>query len=186
MPPAPPEIVRWVAAHIVPQEPAVRGWLRRQGVAATDAEDLVQEAYCRIAGLSSVAHVERPEAYLFQTVRNLHLERLRRSQLVMMTALTEALASSISDERPGPERETAARLALERVEALVARLPARCRQIFLLKRVEGLSQREIAARLGVTEHVVENDVMKGLRLILGWLAEDGEVGDDERPARQRA
>jgi RNA polymerase sigma-70 factor (ECF subfamily) len=51
------------------------------------------------------------------------------------------------------------------VERLLADLPERCRTIFTLKRIEGLPQREIARRLGVSESIVENDVQKALRRI---------------------
>ncbi len=184
-------IVAWVAAHVLPREPAVRRWLRRKGLADTDVEDLVQEAYCRIAALSSVDHIAQPGAYLFQVVRNLHLEQLRRNKVVAMTVLTDQEASSIIDDAADPERAAIAKLDLLRVEALIAGLPDRCRQIFTWKRVEGLSQREIAARLGVSEHVVENDVMKGLRLILASLEGmqtqgDGREGGTHAGRRQRA
>lgn len=185
-------VVQWVAAHVVPHEPGVRCWLRSRRVTDDAADDLVQEAYCRIAGMASVSHIDRPDAYLFQVVRNLHLEQLRRQRVVPMTPLTEDIASSIFDDAADPERAAMARLSLARVEELIAGLPDRCRQIFIWKRIEGVSQKVIAMRLGVTESVVENDVMKGLRLILGGLAEQQQKRSneadnvDERSQRQRA
>ncbi len=197
MPLAPNAVVQWVAKHVVPQEPDVRRWLRAKGVADADAEDLVQDAYCRIAGLASVSHIAHPDAYMFQTVRNLWIEQLRRQRIVPMTALTDEALSTVMDDAADPERTVIARLDLQRVEALIAQLPQRCRQIFSWKRIEGLSQKMIAQRLGVSEHVVENDVMKGLRLILAGLAQpdeqpraatqyDGQGDDDADNRRERA
>ena len=66
-------VVEWVAMHVVPAEPRVRAWLQAQGVSAEHADDLVQEAYCRIAALATVDHIARADSYLFTVVRNLSL-----------------------------------------------------------------------------------------------------------------
>ena len=63
--------------------------------------------------------------------------------------------------------------------ALIAALPDRCRRIFELRKIEGVSQREIARRLGVSEHVVENESVRGLRAILAAMTEQ------DAPARAR-
>ncbi len=60
---------------------------------------------------------------------------------------------------------------LARVQRLIAALPERCRRIFEMRKIEGLPQREIARRMGVSEHVVENESVRGLRAILAALAE---------------
>lgn len=189
----PPAVVAFVATHVIPAEPAARRWLGRQGLCPADCDDMVQEAYCRIAALADVGHIASPRGYLFQVLRNLLNEQWRRNRVVPLLAFTEALASSVEDEEPLADRIAAGRSELALVERLIAALPERCRQIFVWKRVEGLSQREIAGRLGVSETVVENDVMKGLRLILAGLARNeadaaqAEQGDaDAAGRRQRA
>lgn len=164
MPTASPEIIRWVSCFIVPQEPLVRASLRRAGVSNEDADDLIQEAYCQFAAMRSTEHVARPGAYFMQTVKNIHRDELRRSKLIRFEDITEN-ASLFVEDRIGVEAMVAAREQLRLVDRLLAALPERCRSIFTLKRVEGLSQREIAKRLGVTENVVENDVQKALRVI---------------------
>lgn len=177
---ASPAVVAWVAAAIVPHEAGARRWLARRGVAPVDRDDLLQEAYCRLAALPDVAHISNPKAYLLQTVRNIWLAQLRRQRVVPMTTATENLAATIMDDAAGPDQLAEDREELALVQALVAGLPERCRQIFLWKRIEGLSQKEIAARLGVSETVVENDVMKGLRLILAGMAEGQALSERQR------
>lgn len=184
---AAPEVVAWVATHVIPHEVAARRWLARQGLDAADRDDLVQDAYCRIAALADVSHISRPKSYFIQVVRNLVLERRRRDRVVPMLPITEELAASVPDDGAAPDQIAAARAELALVEHLIAALPERCRQIFVWKRIEGLSQKEIAGRLGVSETVVENDVMKGLRLILTGLAGVNVGADDaEQDNRQRA
>lgn len=185
------KIVAWVGAHLMPHEPAVRRWLRRSLVSRDDVDDLIQEAYCRIASLDSIDHIERPDRYFFQTVRMLLAEQVRRSRIVRIESVTEIDSLSIYSEEPSPERITAARRELAKVQKLIEGLPERCRRIFELRKIHGVPQREIARMLGVTESTVENDGVKGMRLIMQALREGGglevirEKVSDERARNSR-
>lgn len=165
------EIVAFVGGHILPHEADVRAWLRRTGSFPSDIDDIVQETYCRLAGLDSVAHIVSGRAYFFRTARNIAIERIRRARIVRIDCVTEIDALNVVDDEPSPERVVAGRRELVRVQTLIEGLPERCRQIFTLRRIHGLSQREVATRLGVTENVVEAQAMRGLRLILRALTE---------------
>lgn len=166
------ECVAWVGAHILPHEGDVRRWLAAGSLSRTDIDDIVQEAYCRIAALDTVRHIENGRAYFFQTARNIAIERTRRARMVRLDSVTEIEALNVVDIEPSPERHVAARRELRRVQQLIEGLPERCREIFKLRRIHGLPQREIARRLGVTENVVEAQATRGLKLILAALAED--------------
>src|SRR3546814_20809608 len=64
---------------------------------------------------------------------------------------------------------------LRRIGALIAALPAKCREAFVLRKVQGLSQREIAGRLRISENTVEKHVGTGLRLLMRSLARDADA-----------
>ncbi|MDB5456869.1 MAG: polymerase, sigma-24 subunit, subfamily [Caulobacter sp.] len=165
------EIVAWVGSQILPHEADVRAWLRRTGGAHFDIDDIVQETYCRLAALRGVDHIVNGRAYFFRTARNIAIERIRRARIVRIDCVTEIDALNVVDHEPSPERIVAGRRELARVQRLIEGLPERCREIFKLRRIHGLSQREVAQRLGVTENVVEMQAMRGLRLILRALSE---------------
>lgn len=167
------EIVAWVAGNIIPHEGALRARLRRMAATSWEIDDIVQDAYLNIARLKSVAHIRDGRAYLFTTARMAMLQRIRRDRIVRIDSLTEMQAMALEDEDPGPERRAGARRELERIRQLIDALPARCREIFELRRIEGVPQREIAARLGIAEHSVEQQATRGLKLILKALAADG-------------
>jgi RNA polymerase sigma-70 factor (ECF subfamily) len=150
---------------VIPQEQKVRGALRHLGVAESDIDDLIQDAYCRLATLKSVDHIDRPGAYFMQIVKNAWRDSLRRARVVRLENFTESAAPFVEDSAAGVEATAIAREQLGLIEALLEALPERCRTIFTWKRVEGMPQREIARRLGVSENVVENDVQKALRTI---------------------
>lgn len=163
----------WVAAQVMPHEPAVRRWLARSKVAPAEIDDLVQHAYCRIAELPTVEGIVDPGAYFFEVVRRALLGAMRRARVVSMETVAEIDALNVYAEDPSPERIVAARRELGEVLRLIDRLPDRCRRVFELRKIQGLSQREIAARLGITETVVENEVVRGLRLISQALRQGG-------------
>jgi RNA polymerase sigma-70 factor (ECF subfamily) len=166
-----------VSLHVIPQEQKVRGALRRLGVAESDIDDLIQDAYCRLATLKTVDHIDRPGAYFMQIVKNAWRDGLRRARVVRLEDFTENATPIVEDEAADVEATIDAREQLRLIEALLATLPERCRTIFIWKRMEGIPQRDIARRLGVSENVVENDVQKALRMIQRALRDTGE---DER------
>lgn len=176
-------IMAWVGSEILPHESAVRAWLRRS-LDPEDLEDVIQEAYCQIARLDDVSHIRNGRAYLFTTARSVVLMRLRRARVVSIETVTEIDALSLEEGEPSPERIVAGRRELARVRRLIAGLPDRWRRIIELRKIEGLSQREVAEALGVPEHTVENEVRKGLKAILGAIAE-GDRAVEETMSRSR-
>lgn len=170
-------LVTWVATSVMPHEPMVRGWLRRRLQSQEDIDDLIQDAYAKLSALESFDHIARPDTFFFQVVRNLLVDQIRRSRVVRIEAATDFDFPSVYTDEPTPERIAGARRELARVGQLIEGLPDRCRRVFTLRKVEGLSQREVAERLEVSESVVENEGVKGIRLILKAMRE--ETGDPE-------
>lgn len=173
-------VIAWVAREILPHEAEVRGWLRRSLLAQGEEEDVIQEAYCRLSALDGVAHISNARAYFFQVVRGIVIDQLRRARVVRIETVTEVDALRLPTDAPSPERIAGARRELAHVRGLIDALPDRCRRIFELRKIEGRSQKEIAMLMGVNEHVVENDVAKGQRLILKAWAEGGSAGEHSR------
>lgn len=188
MEPASLQLIGWVGRHILPLEARLRSWLR-SAFPGIDVDEVVQETYCRISALDSVAHIADPRGYFFQTARNVVLQQIRRTRVVSIEAASGLVEfdHAMAEEDASPERIVAGRRALARVEALIAALPDRCRQIFQLRKIDGISQREIATRLGVTETIVENEVARGLRRILDAMSEEErtEMGGRRRGVTRR-
>ncbi|MBN9320343.1 MAG: RNA polymerase subunit sigma-24 [Caulobacterales bacterium 68-7] len=172
------EIVAWVGAQVLPHEADVRAWLRRKGAAPDEVDDVVQETYCRLAALPRVDHIANGRAYFFQSARNVAAERARRARVVRLDWLTEIELERIVDSEPIADRVLAGRQELRRIERLIEALPERCKEIFRLRRIQGISQKEIAQRLNVTENVVETQATRGLQLILAALATSEALSDE--------
>ena len=157
---------RWLADHILPHEPALRAWLRRKKDLPIEADDLVQEAYAVLAELESVDHIHNPKAYLFQTAYSIALQLLRRDRDV------EDL--QICAEAPGPEQQVASRQELRRVAEAIESLPAQCGEVFRLRKVEGLSQREVATRMSLAESTIEKHMGRATRLLMDHFGRGGK------------
>lgn len=166
------KVMRWVAREILVHEPSLRSWLRR-AVGPDEIEDIIQESYCRISNMREISHIKNGRAYLFTTAKMIIVERVRRSRVVSIETVAELDKLQLYCEDRSPEDIAVARNYLNSVTQLMDQLPERCRKIFRMRKIEGLSQREVATQLGLAEHIVENDVAKGLNLILKAIA-DGE------------
>jgi DNA-directed RNA polymerase specialized sigma24 family protein len=57
------DVIEWVALHVLPHEAAVRRWLRGALRNPDDMDDIIQEAYCRIAELDTLQHIRNGRAY---------------------------------------------------------------------------------------------------------------------------
>jgi RNA polymerase sigma-70 factor (ECF subfamily) len=166
----------WVAEHILPREDMVRAWLRRR-TSAEDVDEILQDAYCRIAMLDEVDHIQRPDAYFFSIVRNLFVRRLKRQRIVPFEVIADV--DAYLDDQPSPEKQASDRSDYARMLAVMAGLPERCRNIVHLRKIEGWSQKRIAEHLGMTEKAVEKQIWLGIRAIrAGW--SDAEDAADAR------
>lgn len=183
------DIAAWVGSHVLPHEAAVRAWLKRWTGRRQDIDDVIQEAYCRLAAMEDIAHVGNGRAYLFQTTRNIVLEQVRRSKIVHIDNVTDIGALTIVDEAPPMDRVVAGARELQRVERLIEGLPLKCRRVFVLRRIHGVSQREIARMLGITQAAVEKQATRGLKLIMKGLEGDERVemseGEISEHSRER-
>ena len=172
-----PARYRWIAAHILPCEPELRGWLRRRlgALNANDVDDLVQEAFARVWAADFSA-IRNGRAYLYTTVRHLLAEYARRSRIVPIELLGDIDSLSIISEEPGPDRQVSARQELDQLRVIVAGLPAQCRRVFELRKFEGLSHRDIAQRMVISEKTVENHLTRALARIAEVLASSTPSG----------
>jgi RNA polymerase sigma-70 factor (ECF subfamily) len=180
------DIVAWVGSHVLPHESAVRAWLKRWTGHAQDLDDVIQEAYSRLSELDSVSHIGSGRAYLFQTTRNIVLEQARRSKIVRIDNVADLGDLTIVDETPSLDRIVGGARELQRVERLIDQLPAKCRRVFVLRRIHGVSQREIAKDLGISESAVEKQAIRGLKLILQAMEGDATPKDLEEETREHS
>lgn len=127
-----------------------------------EAKEVAQEAYVRMLQLDQPGAESFLKAYLFKVATNLAVDRLRQRR--RRTPAVEQDSAEVEREVDFDEPERGA-LAREQLQALVTglqELPDKCREAFLMFRLDGLSQQQIAERLGVTERMVRNYINQAL------------------------
>jgi RNA polymerase sigma-70 factor (ECF subfamily) len=147
-----------------------KGVLMRRGRTVHEAEDLVQDAYVRMARFEMKEAVIEPEAFLMHAALNLSKDAYRANthhgeQLVLEDAVLVDPAPSVEDALLDRER-------IERLSECLAALPSRTREIFLAHRRDGLRYHEIARVHGLSVSAVEKHIAKAVSLVThgmeGW------------------
>lgn len=133
----------------------------------------------RVLHARETVFIESPKAFLFATAQNIALGLLRQRKVRGTDVLAEVETSSILDESADILRFVDHSENLKLLTEAVQSLPARCRQILTLRKIYGLSQKEVAAQLGIAEHTVEAQGTIALRKIAEFFAR----AERRRPSR---
>ncbi len=167
---------RWLAIHVVPHEAAMRRWLRGfSALREPDIDDLVQETYAVLAMRDSVDGITDPRSYAFQVAKSLFLQNVRRAKIVSISTSADLASLDIPADTPSPFQHAAGREDLERVAEAIRAMPPQTRRAFWLRRVEGLSQREIAAATALSENTVEKHIARGIRILMEQFGRGGKA-----------
>jgi RNA polymerase sigma-70 factor (ECF subfamily) len=154
------ERARWIEQNLLPNEPRVRAWLSQNRAQGLDIDDIVQEMYARIGSLDSFDEIRDPVQYAMKVAHSILFNYIRRSRTVSIIAAGDMKGFEVPSPEASPEDELAARDEVQLVADALAELPRRTRDVLLLRRVEGLSQRETAVRLEIAEKTVEKHMAR--------------------------
>ena len=189
----PDALDRWFLEHVLVSEDALTRDLLRHWAARDEVPDLRQELYVRVYEAAARAVPAQPKSFLFASARHLMTDRLRRSRVVSIEPMGDFEPSHVLVDDVSPERWCGGRQGLMRLAEAFDRLPDRCREVVWLRRVEDLSQKDVAMRLGISEKTVEKHIAKGMRLLADHLHGGGEdartprtAAADSRDGQQRA
>jgi RNA polymerase sigma-70 factor (ECF subfamily) len=169
VPPENSELSDWFQHHVQPHEPRLRAWLRSRFSSEGDIDDLVQETYVRLLRARVEGEVASPKAFLFAVARNLAMDRVRRRRVANTEPLTENDEFAVLEGGEGIPETIAHNQELELLTEAIQSLPDRCRQIFTLRKVYGLSQVVIAERLGVSENTISAQLTIGVRKCMEFM-----------------
>jgi RNA polymerase sigma-70 factor (ECF subfamily) len=169
----------WFKREILAHDATLTRYLLRVWRKRDEVHDLRQETYARVYEAALVSRPRSARAFLFTTAHHLMTDRIRRERVVSIEAVADIDSLNLSVDEISAEQRVSARQELKLLAWALDRLPPRCRRVMWLRRVEGLSQRQVAEQLGVSVKAVEQQVSKGSRLlaeyVLGREAARGEV-----------
>jgi RNA polymerase sigma-70 factor (ECF subfamily) len=175
------ELSAWFVEQVLPLEGVLERYLRRNWRDAGEIADLRQEVYARVYDGCAQRRPESAQAFVLSTARNLLIDRARRAQIVSIETFADMDTLAPTIDELSPERHLSARSELRLLQLALNLLPARCREVVELRKIEGLSQREVASRMGITEDTVERQVSKGVRALALALQAAGLGGTAAAP-----
>jgi RNA polymerase sigma-70 factor (ECF subfamily) len=158
-----PNSDRWFIDEVQVHAAALRGWLRGKFPTISDPDNMIQETLTRVWRARETSKIQSPKALLYATAHNLAVDQLRRQQIARIEPLAEMADLHVYEESPTPADATVSNQELEFLTHAIQSLPDRCRQVLTLRKIYGLSQKEIATQLGIAEHTVEAQVANGMR-----------------------
>lgn len=177
------ELDRWFATEILPHEAALTRYLRRVWRDQAEVPDFRQEIYIRVYESAVKELPTTPKAFLFATARNLLADRVRRERIVSIDYTQDLDALNVLVDDISPERRLSARQELRRLSAALDQLSDDCRAVIWLRRVEGLSQKEAAERLGMPEGTLESHICRGLSVLMKTVYDGRTENDTQDSAR---
>lgn len=143
--------------------PALVNFLCGRGASHHDAQDIAQESLFKVTRYRNLP-VEALKPLLYRIAINALHDSRRREMNAQRTFLSDGTshAYDIPDEMPQPEQWTEHREELARLRVAIDRLPTRCREIYLLNRIDGMSYSQISKHCGISIKAVEKHVGKAL------------------------
>lgn len=151
--------LRWAYADLLPG-------IYRQTQCTYMAQDILHDAFIRFAFIRDRQKIEQPHAYLRTVVRNVLTDKYREMSRFVPIASDEdgeSDDSQLEDKfSPSPEKLADIQQRLQALQNIIDCLPPRCREVFWLYRIEGLSQTQVAARLKISLNMVERHIMRAL------------------------
>ena len=123
------------------------------------AGDALQDTWLRLHSREDISPVRSPTAYLVRIAVNIAVDIQRRQgKSLPLDEVNDMM--EMSDPAPGPAQAVETRSDLQAALRLLERMPSRRREILLMVRWEGLQQKEVAKRLGVTVRTVEHELKR--------------------------
>lgn len=149
-------------------ERLVGGLRQLYGYDGFDAEDIAHRAFEKLAIKLSQVKIHNPEAFVWRVAQNFALREKRQQRVYKRYAsdLAPVEATHVT-----PERVLIGVEELDRVNAALASLSERRRQVFLLRRQDGLNYTEIAQALGISRPAVASHLAKAVSEIDRFLRE---------------
>lgn len=159
------EVDLWFVREVLPLEATLLQYLHHHWRDQSEVADLCQDVYVRVYERAREELPSPVRPFVFAVARNLLIDRLRHEQVVPIEAASDVDALSIEMDEPGPDRTVMARDTLRRVMDALDRLPPRARDVVVARQLDGLSRRQIAERMGISEETVKWHLATGMNAL---------------------
>ncbi|HRE84453.1 MAG TPA: RNA polymerase sigma factor [Opitutaceae bacterium] len=157
------DISRWFAAEVHPHEVHLRNYLKSAFPSESDYDEVVQESYLRVWRSRAIRPIQSAKAFLFKVARHVALDRLRRDHIAPVRAAGDLGHLPVIDDTANTVESVTVAERFQLFSNLLAQLPTRSREVVILCKLQGLSHREAALRLGISEKTVDEHLLRGMK-----------------------
>jgi RNA polymerase sigma factor (sigma-70 family) len=161
--PASAHQARWFSDEVHAHDSSLRSYLRGSFPAVRDVDDVVQESYRRVWQAAAKQKIRSAKAFLFTVARRLALDHVRHTRVSPIESVGHLAGLAVVEDGRDLVEDVGRRERLELLAEAISQLPDRCREVFLLYKIQGLPRREAAARLGLSEKTVEVHTARAMR-----------------------
>lgn len=148
----------------------LRTFLARRRVSREQAADIVQETYCRVQQADSVESIRQPKAFLIRVASNVLLNSRRHHRHALEESAPDFEGLEVANEDPSAYRQMSAEQELAIVRAALMELPPKCRQAFVMNRLDNLSYPQVAREMGLSVSMIEKYISQALAHMRGRLS----------------
>jgi RNA polymerase sigma factor (sigma-70 family) len=159
----------WFFTEIFPLDAALTRFIRRNWRNEADIPDLRQDIYARVYASASERLPLQAKPFLYITARNHLINCAKRAKIVSFEHVADLDSLGFLHDAITPDRQLTAREELHRAQEGLDRLPPRCREVVMLRKIEGLSTRETSERLGVGIDTIEQQLVHGMRALVDFM-----------------
>jgi RNA polymerase sigma-70 factor (ECF subfamily) len=144
-----------------------------------DVDDILQETFIRVCAAAEKTAIQHPRSFMLKTAQNLALNHVT-SAYQRHTQMEDFTCSDVSPLTLPLEDDVESEERFLGFCRAVRTLPPQCRRVFVLRKVYGLTQQEIAEYLDISESTVEKHIAKGLALCKSLMRDMGHLHDEPR------
>ncbi len=155
----------WFDQEVLPLEAILMQYLERNWRNPNDVPDLRQDVYVKVYQAALKQIPDNAKHFVLATARNLLIDKSKHERIVSIETAADLDEFGVAADVPGPDQIALARDELRHLQAALDRLPERCREAIVLRRIQGLSRTEIAARMGVSELTVSTYLSRAICLL---------------------
>ena len=164
---------RWFTEQVYVHHSQLKAYLHGSFPAVRDVDDVVQESYLRFWKANAQQSIRSAKAFLFQIARHVAMDQVRQQSSSPIQIVTDLDDLSVLDSRPDAADAACSREEVLLLADAIDALPARCREVFILRKIKRVPQREIGQILGISEQTVQVQVSKGMKRCEKFLAQHG-------------
>jgi RNA polymerase sigma-70 factor (ECF subfamily) len=166
---------QWLARNVLPHEGLLRAKLRAIRTYGLEVEDIIQETYTRILSVQSLESITYPKQYALLTAKAIIVDHIRHSRVVSIASGGKLESLDVPEPTANAEELLEIHEEVLAVTDALAQIPKLSREILIMRRVERISQKDVARRLGISEKTVEKHMARGARHLVKLFGRGGKT-----------